>query len=282
MFKAQLLRRLLHLRRQVGLDLFKPPLQQGDGLGDGLVVGGLQFVSPAIAVAFVHVEVQAGPLLADVPGELLSAGGQAQGSTQGIDDGLGVFPAGIGAEVPGPVLRHLACQGEPGIGLVGQADIGIALVVLEQDVIPGLVPLDEGALQHQGLELAVGDDHVEVVDLADHGPGLLGMGGGVLKILGDPIFQRLGFAHIDDGVLGILHDIYARLQGQTVCFFFQFIKGHGRRSPFPHIFRSDTSKKAPQRGAFLLDSWLTQRNRKRSSYTEPRPLPSRRGRPRSA
>ena len=243
MFKAQLLRRLLHLRRQVGLDLFKPPLQQGDGLGDGLVVGGLQLVPPAIAVAFVHVEVQAGPLLADVPGELLSAGGQAQGGAQGIDDGLGVLPAGIGAEIPGPVLRHLAGQGEPGIGLVGQADIGIALVVLEQDVIPGLVPLDEGALQHQGLELAVGDDHVEVVDLADHGPGLLGMGGGVLKILGDPIFQRLGFAHIDDGVLGILHDIYARLQGQTVGFFFQFVKGHDRPSPLLRAFIFRTRQK---------------------------------------
>ena len=156
-------------------------------------------------------EVETGPLLAYIPGELLPAGGQAQGGAQGVDDGLGVFPTGVGTEIPGPVLRHLAGQGEAGVGLVGQADIGIALVVLEQDVIPGLVPLDEGALQHQGLELAVGDDDVEVVDLADHGPGLFRVGSGVLKILGHPVFQGLGLAHIDYGVLGVLHDINARL-----------------------------------------------------------------------
>ena len=90
----------------------------------------------------------------------------------------------------------------------------------------GLVALDQGALQHQGLELAVGDDHIEVVDLGHHGPGLFVVAALVLKILADPVFQRLGLSHVDHGVFGVLHDVDAGLQGQGVGLFLQFVKCH--------------------------------------------------------
>ena len=218
--KPQLLRRPLHLLGQVLLHVLEPALQQRHRLGDGLVVLLLQLVPPAVAVTFAHMEVEAGPLLADVPGELFIAGGQAQGGFQGVNDALGTVPAGVGTEVPGPVLRRLGGQREPGVRLLGQADVGVALSVLKKDVVPGLVPLDEGALQYQGLELAVGDDDVEVVDLRDHSPGLLRVGGGVLKILAHPVFQRLGLAHIDYGALGVLHDVDARLQREAAGLLF--------------------------------------------------------------
>ncbi len=80
--------------------------------------------------------------------------------------------------------------------------------------------LDEGVLQHQGLELAVGDDDVKMVDLGHHGPGLLRVGGQIGKILAHPVFQGLGLAHVDDLALGVLHDVYARLERQAVGFFF--------------------------------------------------------------
>ena len=88
------------------------------------------------------------------------------------------------------------------------------------------MPLDEGIFQDQGLKLAVGNDDVKVVDLGHHGPGLFGVGGQIGKILAHPVFQGLGLAHIDDLALGVLHDVYARLEGQAVGFFFQFVKGH--------------------------------------------------------
>ena len=90
----------------------------------------------------------------------------------------------------------------------------------QKDVVPGLVALDEGVLQHQGLKLAVGDDDVKMVDLGHHGPGLLRVGGQVGKILAHPVFQGLGLAHVDDLALGVLHDVYARLERQAVGFFF--------------------------------------------------------------
>ena len=131
------------------------------------------------------------------------------------------FPAAVGAEVPGPVLRRPVGQGESRVLLLHrQADVGVALVILQQDVVPGLVPLDEGILQHQGLKLRVGHDDVKVVDLAHHGTGLFRVGGQVSKILAHPVFQRLGLAHIDDRIFGVLHDIHARLQRQGMGFFF--------------------------------------------------------------
>ena len=63
----------------------------------------------------------------------------------------------------------------PGVYLMHGKDgevIYVALVVLQKDVVPGHVLLDERVLQHQRLELAAHDDGVEVVHQPDHGVGL--------------------------------------------------------------------------------------------------------------
>ena len=90
----------------------------------------------------------------------------------------------------------------------------------------GLVALDQGALQHQGLKLRLDHNHVKVVDLGHHSPGLFVVAGGVLKILAHPVFQRLGLSHIDDPTLGVLHDVHARLQRQGVRLVPQFFQCH--------------------------------------------------------
>ena len=151
--EAQFLRRPLHLGGQVRFDLLEPPLQQGDRLGDGLLMLLLHLEAAAVAVALAHVEVEAGALLPNVPGKALPAGGQAQGGAQGVHDSLGGVAAGVGAEIACPILRRPVGQGEAGVLLPGQADVGVALVVLEQDVVPGLVALDEGVFQNQRLKL---------------------------------------------------------------------------------------------------------------------------------
>ena len=79
---------------------------EADGLVHVLPVAALVHLRAAVAVALSHAVVEAGPLLADVPGEFFPALGQAQGGQDGLDDVLGGAPAPIGAEVPGPVLRR--------------------------------------------------------------------------------------------------------------------------------------------------------------------------------
>ena len=155
------------------------------------------------------------------------AGGQAQGGTQGVNDALAGPPGAVGPEIPGSVPGHFAGQGEPGVLLLdAEADVGIALAVLEQDVVPGLMALDEGALQHQGLKLGLHHDHVKVVDLSHHGPCLFVVTALVLKVLADPVLQSLGLAHIDHFAGGVLHDIHPRLQRQSVGLVPQLFKGH--------------------------------------------------------
>ena len=212
LFKAQVLGGLLHLSGPLRHHLVQLALQQLHRLVHVGPVLALVHIGAAIAVTGAHVEVEAGALLADVPGELPLAGGQAQGGEQGVNDALAGPPGAVGAEVPGPVPGHLGGKGELGILLLdAEADIGVALAVLEQNVVPGLVALDEGALQHQGLELRGHHNDVKVVDLGDHGPGLFIVAALVLEILAHPVFQRLGLAHVDHFTGGVLHDIHPRL-----------------------------------------------------------------------
>ena len=129
--KTQFLRRPLHLLRQVLLHVLEPSLQKGHRLRDGLRMLLPQLVSPAVAVAFAHVKVEAWPFLTDIPGKFFVAGRQAKGSFQGVDNALGAVAASVRTKIPGAVLRRLGGQGKFGVRLVGQADIGVSLAVLQ-------------------------------------------------------------------------------------------------------------------------------------------------------
>ena len=86
----------------------------------------------------------------------------------------------------------------------------------------GLMPLDQGVFQHQGLKLAGGHDDVKVRHLVHHGLYL----GQMLpvEIAADPVFQLLGLANVYHFALFIQHDIHPRQQGQMIGFFSQGIK----------------------------------------------------------
>ena len=66
-----------------------------------------------------------------------------------------------------------------------------------------------------------------MVYFAHHDPGFRGMGGGILKILADTVFQLLGLAHVDDLIRLVPHDVNTRGIGQGQRLFLQFIKCHG-------------------------------------------------------
>ena len=231
LLEVEFLRLRLHLGGHVPEELLALSLQQLHRLLDPAIVLLRRHLRAAEPVAPAHVEVQAGPLRPDVPGEFAIAGGQPQGGQHRVQGLPGLEPAAEGAEVPGGVLGHLVHQGEAGIRLPGQADKGVALVVLQQDVVAGHVPLDEGVLQHQGLELAGDEDGVKVVHLGHHVPGLGGVGGAVLKILAHPVFQLLGLAHVDDLAGLVHHQIDAGGQGQVIGLLPQLFPCHAPHLP---------------------------------------------------
>ena len=219
--EAQLLGGALHLLTQLLLHGGKIALQQLHRLSDALPVGLLSHLRTAPAVAVAQMVIEAGALFSDVPGKLLFAGGQMQCQRYGIQNLICIAPGTIGAEIAGPVLRRAPYHRKAGIaGIQIQADIGIAFVILQQNIIFWLVPLDERTLQHQRLKLAVGQNDVKVVDLADHGPGLFRVAGQFQKILADPVAQCLGLAHIDHRVAGVHHNVDAGMQRQRVSLVF--------------------------------------------------------------
>jgi len=115
-----------------------------------------------------------------------------------------VHDRAVRPEIPGAVLLHAAREEHPRIGLVGDADPGVGLAVLEEDVVMGLVLLDEVVLQQQGVRLAVDHGVLQVGNLAhqDAGLGVEPLRGH--EILRHPLVQVLGLAHINHRSLGVI------------------------------------------------------------------------------
>ena len=232
--KFQVFRGGEHLLADLLSDCLVISLQELLGLEHGFPVLSATLSRLAPAGALVHVIVQTGPLLADVPGELLVAAGKLQRQADGLHHVVGDGPAAVGTVIIRPVVRRLADHGDHRVDFLHiQPQIGIALVVLQQDVVFGHIPLDQGAFQHQGLKFTGSHDHVKMVDLAHHDPGLGRMGGRVLKVLADPVFQFFGFADIDHLVGLVPHDIHTGGIGQRQRLFFQFLKGHASSQKMP-------------------------------------------------
>ena len=57
----------------------------------------------------------------------------------------------VGPEVAGSVLLHAPREEHPRVGFGGYADPGVGLAVLEEDVVAGLILLDEVVLQQEGV-----------------------------------------------------------------------------------------------------------------------------------
>ena len=64
----------------------------------------------------------------------------------------------IGTKIEATILFDLARNDEMRIALIGNLDEGIGLIVLEHDIVLGLVLLDEVDLKKQGLNIRLGDD----------------------------------------------------------------------------------------------------------------------------
>ena len=166
----------------------------------------------------VVIEAHPGPLAVYFNG----AGTDLEMTTHQFEDSGGQTGGKEGTEIEGPVALDAAGHQDAWKGLVdGQLDAGVGLVVPEEDVVLGLVSLDQVVLESQGLHLVVDDDALEIRDLRAQLVQLDVGVAGILEIASDPVAQRLGLAHVDDVAPAVLVEIHPRFGGKIGGLFFQ-------------------------------------------------------------
>ena len=114
----------------------------------------------------------------------------------------------IRTEIEPTILFDLARDDEARIALIGNLDEGIGLIVLEHDIVLGLVLLDEVNLKKQGLNIGLGDDKFKIHNLR-YQRFCLGIVASS-EIGPHPIAKVLGLPHIDDGTVLIFVNVAAR------------------------------------------------------------------------
>ena len=120
----------------------------------------------------------------------------------------------IGTEIETTILFDLASDDKTRIALIGNLDEGIGLVVLEHDIVLGLVLLDEVDLEKQGLNIGLSDDKLKIHNLRYQRFRL-----GIVapsKIGPHPIAKILGLPHIDDGTVLVFVNVTARTRRQEL------------------------------------------------------------------
>ena len=209
----QTLRRKLHVLLQVLGNCVGVPLHKQDDLLDHPVVllpGG---VAGAGGDAPVDVVLQARARV--ISRDYLGAGAvreQLLDQVHGLAHGAG---GGEGPKIAGAVLGYPARDVHPGeVFLQVYFEEGVGLVVFQPGVVPGAVTLDQRIFQDQSLGFRVRDDALEVIELGDHAPNLVGKVGGGAEVGAQPVAQDAGLTHVQDVAADVLHQIDAGTLGR--------------------------------------------------------------------
>ena len=120
----------------------------------------------------------------------------------------------IGAEIEATILFDLARDDEARITLIGNLNEGVGLVILEHDIVLGLVLLDEVDLKKQGFNIGLSDDKLKIHNLRYQSFGL-----GIVapsEIRPHPIAKILSLPHIDDGTVLVFVNVTARTRRQKL------------------------------------------------------------------
>ena len=197
-----------HLFAQQAVDVSLAALQKAHRRLDPLaVLLGRNFMRAGRGAA-VDVVVEAG--LFGLGRDRRRADAHAEGHVDDLEHVADAHAAHVRAEILVP-LDKLARYGEGGIGLGdGDLDIRVRLVVFEQDVVLRLIFFDEVVFEGEGVDLGLGDDVVEVVDVGDHRLHLFGLGRR-MEVLAHPVFEDARLADVDHVFVRVEHDIDAGL-----------------------------------------------------------------------
>jgi hypothetical protein len=115
-----------------------------------------------------------------------------------LERGTDIFYVRVRTKIAGTVTPDLPGDEDARVRLPGDDDVGVTLVVLEADVVPGPELLDQVGFQYQRFNLGVGHDHLEVGRLQKHLLDAGAEGAGFLKILADPVPEVLRLPDIED------------------------------------------------------------------------------------
>ena len=152
--------RLLHADFELALDVRRAPLEEEQHGADHRRIVLLGDLADARREAALDVILEARPVLQ------VAAGAQREELAQELEALVHGRDVRVGAEVARAVLRHAVRQEDARVLLLHRdLDVGIALVVLEADVVMRAVLLDEVALEDQRLDLGVRHDNLEVRDM---------------------------------------------------------------------------------------------------------------------
>ena len=147
-------------------------------------------------------------------GDLLVAGAPGEELLGEVERGADRFGGGVGAEVAGAVLGDAAGDGDARPGRVDvDLEVGVVLVVLEADVEEGLVALDQGGFEVEGVLLGVGGDDFELGDAFGEDAGLALERAGGAEVAADAGFEVGGLADVDDAVVGVAEGVDAWFGG---------------------------------------------------------------------
>ncbi len=207
---------------KLGVAAFEKELGVLDGVGVELG-GGESFDAGAEAAVNVVLEAGAGV----VAGKIDLATGDEKAAMDELDDAPGEVAGKVRAVVGGAVLAQAAGHKDFRIAVgEGELDVGIGLVVAEENVEAGMALLDEVVFKGQGFVLVGHEDVVEIDGLAHEGAGL-GVGlGGFKEVRADAGAEILGFADVDDLSPGVFVEVDAGLGGEGADF---LVKVHKSR-----------------------------------------------------
>ena len=148
-------------------------------------------------------------------GDFLVAGAPGEEFLGQVERGADGFGGGVGAEVAGAVFGDAAGDGDAGPGGVDvDLEVGVVLVVLEADVEEGLVALDQGGFEVEGVLLGVGGDDFELGDAFGEDAGLAFERAGGAEVAADAGFEVGGLADVDDAIGGVAKGVDAWFGGQ--------------------------------------------------------------------
>jgi len=150
------------------------------------------------------------------------ATGQQERAVEQVRDAVRQIAWEVRTVVGAAILAQPAGDEDLGIA-IGQRelDVGVGLVVAQQDVEARLALLDEVVFQRQRLAFVVDQDVVDIDGLAHQRAGLrIGLRG-FEQIGAHSRAQVLRLADIDDLALGVLVQVHAGLRGQCADFLLQ-------------------------------------------------------------
>ncbi|MNI26158.1 hypothetical protein D3C73_798450 [compost metagenome] len=203
----------LHLLRQAGDDGARLAAQEGLGLVDQFAVVLQRDQAGARGRAALDLMQHAGAGAGLV--DAVRAGPQQEGLLQGVQRVVDRPGRGEGAEIVaghGVGAAMLAHLGRAVVAADHQ--FGEGLVVAQQDVEARLQLLDEVGFEQQGLGLGRRDHQLHRAGQRHHQADALGVET-PLRVLDNPLLQRLGLADIEAGAVLAVHPIDAGLVGRA-------------------------------------------------------------------